>query len=50
LVRNVDKAAKLTAQYLNIRVVRGDLDSVDIIEEEVADADIVFSQCPSLYQ
>ncbi|KAJ6190431.1 hypothetical protein N7519_000452 [Penicillium mononematosum] len=31
-VRNADKAAKLTAQYLNIRVVRGDLASVDIIE------------------
>ncbi|OQE16539.1 hypothetical protein PENFLA_c027G01626 [Penicillium flavigenum] len=44
LVRNADKAAKLRAQYLNIRVVRGDLDSVDITEEEVADADIVFSK------
>lgn len=44
LVRNKDKAAQLTSKYPNIRVVRGDLDSANIIEEEVKDADIVFRE------
>lgn len=42
LVRNKDKAAQLTSKYPNIRVVHGDLDSSDIIEKEVKNADIVF--------
>ncbi|KAJ5191742.1 uncharacterized protein N7498_010727 [Penicillium cinerascens] len=42
LVRNKDKAEQVTAQYPNIRIVHGDLDSSDIIEEEVKNADIVF--------
>ncbi|KAJ6130644.1 hypothetical protein N7512_003424 [Penicillium capsulatum] len=42
LVRNKDKAAQLTSKYPQIRVVHGNLDSSDIIEEEVKNADIVF--------
>ncbi|KAJ5099840.1 hypothetical protein N7532_006841 [Penicillium argentinense] len=42
LVRSKEKAARLTSQYPKIRVVLGDLDSSDIIEEEVKNADIVF--------
>ncbi|KAJ5805861.1 uncharacterized protein N7503_003463 [Penicillium pulvis] len=42
LVRNKDKAAVLSSKYPKIRVVHGDLDSTDIIEEEVKKADIVF--------
>ncbi|PYH99012.1 hypothetical protein BO71DRAFT_415916 [Aspergillus ellipticus CBS 707.79] len=41
LVRNKDKAAHLTSKYPKARVVIGDLDSADIIEEEVKNADIV---------
>ncbi|KAJ5182675.1 hypothetical protein N7492_000291 [Penicillium capsulatum] len=40
LVRNKDKAAQLTSKYPQIRVVHGNLDSSDIIEEEVKNADI----------
>ncbi|PLN83148.1 transcription factor/nuclear export subunit protein 2-domain-containing protein [Aspergillus taichungensis] len=43
LVRNKDKAAQLTSKYPNVRVVIGDLDSVDVIEEETKNADIVFN-------
>lgn len=42
LVRSKDKAAVLSNQYPKIRVVHGDLDSHDILEEEVGKADIVF--------
>lgn len=42
LVRNKDKAAQLSSKYPNVRVVHGDLESADIIEEEVKNADIVF--------
>ncbi|KAJ5933805.1 hypothetical protein N7454_006134 [Penicillium verhagenii] len=42
LVRNKDKAAVLSSRYPKIRIVHGDLDSSDIIEEEVKKADIVF--------
>ncbi|KAJ5552612.1 hypothetical protein N7494_001990 [Penicillium frequentans] len=40
LVRNKDKASVLSSKYPKIRVVHGDLDSNDIIEEEVKKADI----------
>lgn len=46
LVRNKDKAAVLSSKYPKIRVVHGDLDSSDIIEEEVKKADIVFRRLP----
>ncbi|KAJ5833678.1 hypothetical protein N7474_001989 [Penicillium riverlandense] len=42
LIRSKDKAAQVTAQYPKIRVLHGDLDSTDLIEEEVKNADIVF--------
>lgn len=42
LVRNKEKAARLAEKYPQIRIVLGDLDSSDIIEEEVKNADIVF--------
>ncbi|KAJ5716386.1 hypothetical protein N7493_008297 [Penicillium malachiteum] len=42
LVRNKEKAAVVSSKYPKIRVVHGDLDSSDIIEEEVKKADIVF--------
>ncbi|KAL6228865.1 hypothetical protein BDW75DRAFT_226098, partial [Aspergillus navahoensis] len=42
LVRNKDKAEQVKAQYPNIRIIHGDLDSSDIIIEEVKNTDIVF--------
>ncbi|KAJ5752094.1 hypothetical protein N7520_009011 [Penicillium odoratum] len=42
LVRSKEKAAVLSSKYPKIRVVHGDLDSSDIIEEEVKKADILF--------
>jgi hypothetical protein len=44
LVHNKDKAEQVKAQYPTIRIIYGDLDSSDIIEEEVKNADIVFRQ------
>jgi nucleoside-diphosphate-sugar epimerase len=44
LVRSKDKAEQVKAQYPSIRIVHGDLDSSDVIEEEVKNADIVFRQ------
>ncbi|CEJ60145.1 hypothetical protein PMG11_08730 [Penicillium brasilianum] len=43
LVRSKEKAAQVTSKYPEIRIVSGDLDSVDIIAEEVKNADIVFN-------
>ncbi|KAL2010369.1 hypothetical protein VTN00DRAFT_6176 [Thermoascus crustaceus] len=42
LVRSKEKAEQLTSKYPKVRVVLGDLDSADIIEEEVKKADIVY--------
>ncbi|CAH0047337.1 unnamed protein product [Clonostachys solani] len=42
LVRNNDKGALITAKYPGIQLVYGELDSVDIIEQEAKDADIVY--------
>ena len=42
LVRNSDKGAKVAAVYPSIRLVYGDLDSVELIEEEAAGTDIVY--------
>jgi hypothetical protein len=47
LVRSKDKAEQVKAQYPSIRIVHGDLDSSDVIEEEVKNADIVFRQFPA---
>jgi hypothetical protein len=42
LVRNTDKGAKIASVYPKIRLVYGDLDSAELIEEEAANADIVY--------
>lgn len=42
LVRTDGKAQKVKEQYPNVRIVMGDLDSADLIEEEVKKADIVY--------
>ncbi|KAJ6108438.1 hypothetical protein N7523_009761 [Penicillium sp. IBT 18751x] len=43
LIRSKEKASQVTTKYPHLRVVHGDLESVDIIEEEVKNADIVFN-------
>jgi N-acetyl-gamma-glutamylphosphate reductase len=43
LIRSQEKAAQVASKYPHIRIVIGDLDSSDLIEKEVQDADIVFS-------
>ncbi|KAJ5689066.1 hypothetical protein N7462_003458 [Penicillium macrosclerotiorum] len=42
LVRSQQKATQLVSKYPQIRLVVGDLDSSEIIEEEVKNADIVY--------
>ncbi|KIW89682.1 uncharacterized protein Z519_09838 [Cladophialophora bantiana CBS 173.52] len=42
MVRNSDKGAKIAAAYPKVRLVYGDLDAVDLIEEEAANTDIVY--------
>lgn len=42
LVRNSSKGAKVASQYARIKLVYGDLDSTDLIEEEANKADIVY--------
>lgn len=49
-MRSKDKAAVLSNQYPKIRVVHGDLDSYDILEEEVGKADIVFRGFSSTFK
>lgn len=44
LVRNKEKATQLVNQFPKVRIVYGDLDSADILEEEAAKADIVYRQ------
>ena len=44
LVRNSDKGAQVASQYPKVRLVYGDLDSVEILEEEAKKADIVMSK------
>ncbi|KAI4221893.1 MAG: hypothetical protein L6R36_006560 [Xanthoria steineri] len=41
LVRNSDKGAQIASQYPTIRLVYGDLDSAEALEEEARKADIV---------
>ncbi|KAJ5462922.1 hypothetical protein N7475_007866 [Penicillium sp. IBT 31633x] len=43
LVRSEEKAKQVTSKFPQIRTVIGDLDSSKLIEEEVKNADIVFS-------
>jgi len=42
LVRNSDKGAKVASQYPKAKLVYGDLDAVELIEEESKNADVVF--------
>lgn len=41
LVRNSDKGAKVAAKFPSVKLVYGDLDSVDVLERESRAADIV---------
>jgi N-acetyl-gamma-glutamylphosphate reductase len=41
LVRNSDKGAVVAKEYAKVKLVYGDLDSVELIEEESKKADIV---------
>lgn len=41
-VRNSDKGAKIASKYAKVKLVYGDLDAVDVIEEEASKADIVY--------
>ncbi|CAG8275825.1 unnamed protein product [Penicillium nalgiovense] len=42
LIRNKDKGAQVARKYPSARIVYGDLNSPDIIEEEVKNADIIY--------
>ena len=41
LVRNPDKGAQVVKDYASIKLVYGDLDSIDLITEESIKADVV---------
>jgi translation initiation factor IF-1 len=41
LVRNSDKGAQIASQYSRVRLVYGDLDSAELLEEEAQKADII---------
>lgn len=43
-VRNSDKGAKIVSKFPQIRLVYGDLDSIDLIEEEASKTDIVYRE------
>ncbi|KAJ9302782.1 hypothetical protein DTO271G3_156 [Paecilomyces variotii] len=43
LVRSKEKAAQITSKFPNVKIAHGDLDSKDLIEEEVKKADIVYN-------
>lgn len=47
-VRNSDKGAKIAAVFPQVKLVYGDLDSAEMLEEESSKADIVFSGLPLL--
>jgi hypothetical protein len=42
LVRSKEKGNLVTSQHPSVRLVYGDLDSAQLLEEETAKADIVF--------
>jgi N-acetyl-gamma-glutamylphosphate reductase len=44
LVRTKEKATQLVSKFPKVRIVYGDLDSADILEEEAMKADIVYRQ------
>lgn len=41
LVRNSEKGAIVAAEYSSVKLVYGDLDSIELIEEQAREADIV---------
>lgn len=41
LVRNSDKGAQVASQYPSVRLVYGDLDAANVLEQEAREADIV---------
>lgn len=47
VVRNSEKGAPVAARFPEIRLVYGDMDSSDLIEEESANADIVLHMADS---
>lgn len=46
LVRDSEKGAQVASQYPSIRLVYGDLDSAELLEEEARKADIVLRELP----
>ena len=44
LVRDSSKGAQIASKYAKVRLVYGDLDSVDLIKEEAKKADVVLSK------
>lgn len=40
-MRNSDKGAQIASQYLRVRLVYGDLDSAELLDEEAQKADII---------
>jgi uncharacterized protein YbjT (DUF2867 family) len=44
LVRNSDKGAQVAVDYPKVKLVYGDLDSTDLLEEESKKADVVCSK------
>lgn len=42
IVRNAGKGAKIAAAYPKVRLVYGNLDSTDLLEEEAGKADIIY--------
>jgi N-acetyl-gamma-glutamylphosphate reductase len=42
LIRSKDKGDQVTAKHANVKLVVGDLDSVELLESESEKADIVF--------
>lgn len=42
LVRNADKGAKIAALHSKARLVYGSLDSIQLLEEEAGEADIIY--------
>lgn len=47
LVRNIDKGAQVASQYPTIKLVYGNLDNVELLEQEARKADIVLSELKS---
>lgn len=49
LVRNSDKGAQVVKDYPKIKLVYGDLDKTELLEEEAKKADIVCRKFPNFY-